>query len=71
MGSLTSIMEILLLGLASSYPSDVIGPRKRPAECVFPSSAMTLCEQSTRLLLAFDVRQAGAVQSLFWLPFVR
>jgi hypothetical protein len=70
-GSLTSMMEILPLGLTSSYLSDVIGPWKRPVKCVFPGSTMTLCEQSNWLLLAFDVRQAGAVQPLFWLPFVR
>lgn len=42
-GLLTFIMELLLLGLTSSYPSDVTGRslRKRSADCVFPSSIMT------------------------------
>lgn len=53
-GVLTSIMELLLLGLTSSYPSDVTGRslRKRPADCVFPSSIITGTNNPTSCSLA-------------------
>lgn len=53
-GVLTSIMELLLLELTSSYPSDVTGRslRKRPADCAFPSSIMTGTNNPTSCSLA-------------------